>query len=195
MKIKKIYQTLEDRDNPDYIEENAPFKCNWKNAWLGEGYYFWDTFIENAHWWGEIRYQRHNSSYVICEGTCHFDTNQCFDLVGDTEHMIEFSEAIEFLKSKKLVNNETTVARILSFIKSKIKGFKYKAIRVYGINTISEHREKNNKFVFRLIFEHSKHQYLDYKPAIQICIFNKGTMGLSKMQIVYPDEYIMDYLI
>ncbi len=191
MKIKKIYQTLEDRNNPEYIEKNAPFKCNWKNAWLGEGYYFWDTFIENAHWWGEIRY---NTSYVICEGTCVFDTDKCFDLVGTTEHLIEFSEAIEFLKSKKLVNNDTTVARILSFIKSKITDFKYEAIRVYGINSISEHRQRSSKYVFRLVFEQSKYQYLDYKPAIQICIFKKGTMELSNMQIVYPDEYNKDYL-
>ena len=191
MKIKRIYQTLEDRSNPDYIEENAPFKCKWENTWLGEGYYFWDTFIENAHWWGNVRY---NNSYVICEGTCNFDTNKCFDLVGETEHMLEFSEAIDFFKSKNLVNHNTTVARVLKFLTEKV-GFDYDAIRVYGIKSISEYKDEYNKYLFRLVFEVSKPQYLDYKPAIQICIFNKRGMGLSDMKIVYPDEYNMDFLI
>ena len=38
-----IYQTVEDRGNPDYVEQHGPFICTNKNAWLGEGYYFWDT--------------------------------------------------------------------------------------------------------------------------------------------------------
>ncbi len=57
-----LYQTVSDRDNADYIEDNAPFRCERKDAWLGEGYYFWDTLIKNAHWWGEIAY---NNEYVI----------------------------------------------------------------------------------------------------------------------------------
>lgn len=36
---KELYQTVEDRDNPDYVLENGPFKCI-SNAWLGDGYYF-----------------------------------------------------------------------------------------------------------------------------------------------------------
>lgn len=35
-----IYQTVEDRENPDYVEQHGPFICTNKNAWLGEGYYF-----------------------------------------------------------------------------------------------------------------------------------------------------------
>ena len=42
MKLRKAYQTLENRSNPDQIEEQGPFLCRHKNAWLGEGYYFWD---------------------------------------------------------------------------------------------------------------------------------------------------------
>jgi len=38
---KIIYQTLEDRGNPDEIERNGPFSCNWNNSWLGTGCYFW----------------------------------------------------------------------------------------------------------------------------------------------------------
>ena len=39
------YHTVEDRDNPDEIEADGPFKCTRGDAWLGPGYYFWDSKI------------------------------------------------------------------------------------------------------------------------------------------------------
>lgn len=191
MKIKKIYQTLQDRDNPDYIENNAPFKCKKKNAWLSIGYYFWDTFIENAHWWGKFSY---NNSYVICEFKCNFNSHKCFDLVGETEHMLEFENAIKFLKNKKLVNNDTTVSRIISFLRKSI-GFEYEAIRAYGVNSISNKKEENKNYIFQIPFVKNGYQYLDYKPLIQICILKKNGLNLREGRIVYPDKYIDDYVI
>ena len=72
MKLRKAYQTLENRNNPDKIEEQGPFLCSHKNAWLGKGYYFWDSFIENAHWWGQ-KGARYKNGYVICESTFELD--------------------------------------------------------------------------------------------------------------------------
>lgn len=192
MKVKTLYQALEDRGNPEYILANAPFACNWPNTWLGEGFYFWDTFIENAHWWGEVRY---GSSYIISKMDCDFDTNLCFDLVGDTDHMLDFSRSIEFLKNQNLIDKNTTVSRIISHLKSKIDGFDFQAIRVYGIKSISEHKEEYRKYRHRLIFELSKPQYLDYKPAIQICIYQKTGLNLRNVNIDFPDEYNKDYLV
>ncbi|MBI9069688.1 MAG: hypothetical protein JEZ09_20495 [Salinivirgaceae bacterium] len=189
MKHKILYQTLKDKGNPEYVEENAPFLCNWENTWLGDGYYFWDTFIDNAHWWGQVR---HNQSYIICQATCDFDTDNCFDLVGETEHMVEFNDAIDFLKSQNLVNEKTTVSRILSFLKSKTDGFNFQAIRVYGIKSISEYKDEYKKYRHRLIFELLRPQYLDCQPAIQICIFDKNGLNLRDLKIEYPDEYNRD---
>lgn len=193
MKSKVLYQTLKDKGNPEYVLENGPFPCNWDNTWLGEGFYFWDTFVENAHWWGEVR---HKNKYMICQTICDFDTEKCFDLVGDTDHMTDFSNSIEFLKDQNIINitQETTVARILEFIKTKI-GFDYEAIRVYGIKSISEYKEEYQKYRFRLIFEILKPQFLDYKPAIQICIFKKNGLNRRDLTIIYPDEYNLDYVI
>ncbi|MBE7653946.1 hypothetical protein [Tenacibaculum finnmarkense] len=190
MKSKVLYQTLKDRGNPEYILKKGPFNCNWDNTWLGEGYYFWDTFVENAHWWGEVR---HKKKYIICKMTCDFHNNKCFDLVGDTDHMSDFSQSIEFLKGQGLINSETSVARILEFIKTKI-GFSYEAIRVYGIKSISEHKEEYKKYRFRLSFELQRAQFLDYKPAIQICVFKKNGLNLRDLTIIYPDEYNLEYL-
>ena len=36
--IIKVYQTLEDRNNIEYIETNGPFKCERPDACLGHGY-------------------------------------------------------------------------------------------------------------------------------------------------------------
>lgn len=191
MKEKTLFQTLEDRENPDVVEAEGPFSCHWKNTWLGEGYYFWDSFIENAHWWGEVRY--HNK-YIITKFKCDFDTEKCFDLVGDTDHMLDFSESIEFLKNKNQVTSETTVSRIINHLRNKV-GFNYEAIRVYGIKSISEHKEKYERYRHRLNFELSKPQYLDYKPAIQICIFEKDGMNLRDIHIEYPDKYNSDFVI
>jgi len=191
LKQKILYQTLKDKGNPEYVLEHGPFPCNWQNTWLGEGYYFWDTFIENAHWWGKVR---HRENYMICRLICSFDTNKCFDLVGETEHMQDFSASIDFLKQKNLIGEETTVARVLEFIKNKV-GFDYEAIRVYGIKSISDHKKEYQKYRHRLIFELSKPQYLDYKPAIQICIFEKTGLGLRDLTIEYPDEYNTNYVI
>ncbi len=192
MKHKTLYQTLEDRGNPDEVELNSPYPCNWKNAWLGSGYYFWDSFIENAHWWGKVRYQ---NNYIICKLSCDFDTNTCFDLVGETEHMLDFSMAIDFLKSKNLLNSKTTVARVIAFLKANTDGFNYEAIRVYGLKSISENKEEFQKYRHHLIFEPSKHQFLDYKPAIQICIFEKTGLNLRNPKIEYPYEYNRDFLV
>jgi len=192
VKVKVLYQTLKDKGNPDYIENNAPFLCKWSNAWLGDGYYFWDTFIENAHWWGKMR---HGTSYVICKAECDFSSDLCFDLVGDTEHMQVFDDTIKFLKSKKLVNEETTVSRIINFLRTKIPDFNFEAIRVYGIKSISDHKEEYKKYRHRLIFEESKDQYLDYKPAIQLCLFKKTSMNLRNLKIEFPDEYNSEYVI
>lgn len=192
MKVKILYQTLKDKGNPDYIESNAPFICKWENAWLGEGYYFWDTFIENAHWWGKMR---HGNSYVICKAECDFSSNLCFDLVGDTEHMQDFDDTIKLLKSKKLVIEETTVSRIINFLRTKLPDFNFQAIRVYGIKSISDHKEEYKKYRHRLIFEESKDQYLDYKPAIQLCLFKKTSLNLRNLKIEFPDEYNPDFIV
>lgn len=74
MKLTNIYQALENRENDEEVEEHGPFFCsevessgNMKKGvrepWLGSGYYFWDSRIEDAKWWGETVYRR--NGYVV----------------------------------------------------------------------------------------------------------------------------------
>ncbi len=69
MKYTNIYQALENRNNDEFVEEHGPFFCSLvdthgkvkngvKEPWLGAGYYFWDSRIEDAKWWGATVYPR-----------------------------------------------------------------------------------------------------------------------------------------
>jgi hypothetical protein len=188
---KIVYQTLEDRNSDlDQLENNGPYPCRWENSWLGDGYYFWDTFISNAHWWGrEIR--QYPNGYIICKAICDFNDTECFDLVGNTEHMQLFKEAYEFLKRLGIANHGTKVNRIIRFMQKEVKTFNYDAIRVYGIKS----KSYNSRFSFTLNFEKKNPAYFDITPAIQICFYKKNSLNLRNYKIVFPDEYISGYLV
>ena len=190
MAKKIVYQTLEDRGNRKIIEEEGPFMCKWENTWLGDGYYFWDTFIENAHWWGE-ECRKYPNGYVICQAICDFNDIDCCDLVGNTDHLLMFSDSFNFLKNEGLANENTTVKRLIHYLKYELKYFKFNSIRVFGL------RSKNLKspYSFTLNFEEKKPQYLDFKPAIQICFYSKNSLNLRDYKLIYPPVYSDDYLV
>lgn len=184
-----VYQTLEDRENPDDIEENGPFACTHGMGWLGNGYYFWDTHIELAHWWGEAV---HNKNYVICKANMTM-SEDCWDLHGTGDHRLEFDYICDELVTAKLVERENLiVSDVINYlIKQKI--FKYNAIRAMGNNSISD--RKFNHFLKRLPFKRAKrgqnnYQYFDVYPPVQICLLNKKALSLRDFYIVYPPEYM-----
>lgn len=186
MARKTLYQTVDDKGNPDDVEKLGPFKCVDK-PWLGEGYYFWDTFIELAHWWGR---QGYNNSYMICEATCD-DNGNIFDLVGNTEH-IRILDQYRSLLNERRPNQEITVSFIIMHMIKILKDFPYHAIRAYGIDTINQNE---NLKKYRVKFNSNKRAYLDLMPAIQICIINKRKANLSGYRVIHPIEYVQDYTI
>jgi len=133
MPSRKAYQTLEDRGNYDDVEKYGPYICHHKNAWLGSGYYFWESFIENAHWWG-IEGAAYKNGYLICESKFELNDEKCFNLIDNPDHIRAFNTIRDTMKQKGLyIDGKTTVARIVNQIKEVIKIFHYEAIRVYGI--------------------------------------------------------------
>ncbi len=186
---KKLYQTLEDRDNPDYVENHGPFPCRWDNTWLGTGYYYWDHFFDIAKWWGSHRYK---GNCIICEAFCDFHEYKVLDLVGEPQDIEDFKVVVNRMKEEKLFTNKTTVARVISYMKDTLKIFDYEAIRVHGINSINAEKITNKDLIYRLLFEvkdafHAP--YLDLNPPIQICIYKKNGLGIRNYKIVYPDHY------
>jgi len=193
MPIRKAYQTLENRD-VHKIESDGPFLCLWKNAWLGKGYYFWDSFIENAHWWGKegVFYK---NGYVICESTFILDDKKCFNLVDNPDHLDQFNKTKNILKEKKLyVEGTTTVARVINYIKE-IDVFNFEAIRVFGINSIGINSHFSNRTIFVSKDGKKSFQYLDSMPAIQINFFTKNSLNRKEFKIIFPPEYTDDYLV
>lgn len=193
--MRKAFQTLENRDI-DKIEKDGPFKCSKGNAWLGDGYYFWDSFIEVAHWWGTDGAFYKTPGYVICQAFFEFNEEKCFNLVDNPEHLEMFNETKNVLRKEGLYeDNKTTVARIIEFLKRKNKSFNFEAIRAYGVNSIGKNSFYSNRTIFVYKNEKAGFQYLDSTPAIQICFFRKNSLGLNKYKIIYPPEYTDEYLV
>lgn len=185
----KIYQTLQDRGNPDEVKKIGPFICNWANSWLGDGYYFWDSFVENAHWWGK---QHCNNSYMITEAVIDWDENNCFDLVGNIQHLQDFGNSIRLLEEKKLLTKKTTVSRVIKFMRQNKFFLNYSGIRAFGINS----KGKNYFPNYRVVFEPNKeYQYLAYKPEIQFCLLNLQNLNFRDYKVIYPDVYNPDYVV
>lgn len=182
-----LFHTLEDRDNPDELELNAPYKCKRADAWLGEGYYFWEACVNIAHWWGKKSYK--SEGYVILKFTCDDYNNgdwRCLDLHGNTERIEMFREILNILKDK--FGGYFTVSRVIEYLKKRTDFLKrFEGIRVSGINIKSQTE--------RVSFVEGKKWYLDLYPPIQICLFRKDSLNLSTGEIIYPEKYCEGYTI
>ncbi len=176
------YQTLEDKDNIDHVETSGPFKCTRRDAWLGHGYYFWDTNIEWAKEWGVNSYKKQNKDFII--GKCIVDiTNECFDLVGSVASQLELIDAINLFKASGFINppqHRLILPNIIEYLKKK-DIFKYKSIRASDIT---------NK-VIRLNFSdyEYKREYMIINQRIQICVIEKKNVVLPPFKIIYPEIY------
>jgi hypothetical protein len=192
IKLKEVFQTLEDRSTErSKVEQNGPYSCRWENSWLGNGYYFWDTFVENAHWWGkEVR--KFNNGYIICKAQCDFNTSDCLDLHGDLEQLKLFKEAFELMLANGVVHKKTTVRNFLQKLKGQSHIFnQFKAIRVNGIQS----KNYGSDYAINFLFEKNKWQYFEMIPAVQICFFEKQAMNLRDYKIIFPEYYMEGYYV
>ncbi|WP_290847639.1 hypothetical protein [Flavobacterium sp.] len=177
---------MDDNGKPDIVRRDGPFKCTWDNSWLGHGYYFWETFLQNAHWWGKARL---NGNYMIAQATCVLNDEKIFDLVGNTQHLLDLERYIhEIRKGAFIKTTETTMSQVFHFIKNQIKEFKYEATRAYGIDSIS--MSMHSDHIYRMFFEEKLKAYIDLKPAIQICLYAKNACSFSNWELIYPETYL-----
>lgn len=195
MKTVSIYQTLEDRGNYKEVEKHGPYLCSDKNShgeyksgvkepWLGEGYYFWDSFIDDAHWWGKSVYRKFDKSYIICETVYDQHSPLLFDTVADPRLLLDVLECAKIIRNKWNLNN-VSVPLAIGYLR-KMPDFKYKAIRVYpnpvGIHTRTKIFFPGNKFV------------LTKMEKIQVCFFDK-TLLTEPFEIVYPPRIPEEFTI
>lgn len=187
--ISTVYHSVENTEDASKVERSAPFKCTSPESWFGDGYYVWETFIELAHWWGKVHY---NNNYFVCESKISIDADEMLDLVGNTKQIFEVKSLRQELAIK--YSQKTITARfVIEHMKSKLtKGFPFKAIRGYGINSVNT---GDDLLLNRLCFtENNNKAYLDLTPAIQICVLDKKVLRIP-MKIIYPEEYCEDFTI
>lgn len=191
MKTTDIYQTLEDRQNYEDVERHGPYFCSARYAdgvlksgvkepWLGEGYYFWDSRIADARWWGDTVYSK--KGYIICHTTYDQHSPLLYDLVGDVKQFDEFVKCAELIKAKRRVKT-VSFPVVLSYIK-RLPEFAYKAIRVWPrpLSTDIVARFPDNKLV------------LGKADKIQICFFDK-TLLINPYEVVEKKTFVANQTI
>lgn len=174
--MKRLYQTVANRENADEVESHGPYKCT-RTPWLGEGYYFWETFIDYAHWWGHVGY---NDTYFVCQTTL-LHPDEIFDLAGDTDVILEFQDYANILKTK--YKHEITISFVIEHMKRNAS-FPYKAIRARHENEIKW--ESINAQTMK--FVPNRKEYMTFRPPFQICVIDKSILS-TEFSVIYPQEY------
>ncbi|MCC6279564.1 MAG: hypothetical protein IT262_03125 [Saprospiraceae bacterium] len=175
------YHTVEDRNNPDVILLEGPFRCEREDAWLGHGYYFWDTRIELAHFWGELNFNRRG--HVICRGIINDDPGILWDLDGRIAHQEEFIAAIDMMIDAGIISRDedATVNEIITFLKKR-DILTYKAIRAAD--------EDNDTYFIRFKPRKApKQAKMRLRQRVQICLIEKNNLTLQEFLIIFPEKY------
>ena len=177
-----LYQTLEDCDNVDYVEANGPFPGDKRDRWLGKGYYYWDTFINSAHFWGRVSYLNEGKNYIIAQSEVVLPPDQVLNLMEPSDIMKFSTWRDEYAKT--FPKSKVTIEKVLTHIEN-IMGsdFPYIAIKAEFRDCINL-RDYQDR-----IFPNGK-AYLDLKPPIQICIKDKKVIGRDNFKVIFPECYV-----
>lgn len=177
--LSPVYQTISNQGKPKYtIETLGPIYCV-NNPWLGNGYYFWDGFIELAHWWGNKHYA---GNYIICQANLNFEDSEYYDLVGNTFHLRCFKAGMMALKAKLKCNN-LTVSAVLAEFRKHSDNFHYKVIRARSEHHIED--SENVRFV------EDDRGYMITIPAIQICVTDLKIVENYQEICRFPDLHVI----
>jgi len=191
LETKTIYQTISTKYDIPTTELNGPIVCEDvdNEDWLGSGYYFWDTHIELAHEWGDIRYYRiKNQDYYICKSSCRLN-NKCYDLHESGARRIEFEKYAKQTSLKLNTPLKNILVRdIFIFLRSRIEwSSKFDSIRILGNGSFSNLMKGKSIRYFK--FENGKAVYLKY-PAVQFCFFELECQSLEGYKVVYKSSKI-----
>lgn len=185
------YHTVEDRNNPEVILMEGPFRCEREDAWLGHGYYFWDTNILWAHDWGVQNCNKRKSpwkgGYVICQADIENSPEVLFDLVGNVQHQMEFEEMIKLLEADESYQQQRPlVAEVILFMAER-GFFPYKCIRAAD----------NPPKIVEIDFRPPRNQahpsdrpHMRIGQRVQICLLEISDLTLQDFSIVFPEKYL-----
>lgn len=183
---KHLYQAIRAEGSTEEIEHKGPFECTRTDAWLGSGFYYWETFKEHAHWWGQ---QSLKNNYIICETHLCINRIQLYDL-EDSEVIQEFEQINKEL-IKKYPNQKLTVSFIIKYLHTKGLLNEYSAIRARFNGSIRKNTtDINGEIMTPKMTPNSKAKaYIDLKPQIQLCLLNKSIIGEKNYKVIYSSQY------
>jgi hypothetical protein len=157
----KLYQTLTNINRAN-LEQNGPIICTDENAWLGTGYYFWDTDIDNAHWWGKVHCR---NNYLILRADAQYD---------DVEHLKIFSDLSNLLSKELHGGKRVRVSEVIEMF-LEMDDFSFQAIRAAHVVNGT-----------RIFFTEKGKEFMSLQPKVQVCLFNNAALSLHNLIVVYP---------
>lgn len=187
----RIYQTLKNKNNHKEVLSHGPYLCNRSDAWLSEGYYFWDTFIENAHDWGMLVYKE--KKYYIFQAMCYLSNEVCFNLC-EPYFMNIFKEVVEQLSRNRISKKDMLVAEVIDYMRFEAQDVvefhkKFIAVKAIGL----KYNEIKHIYPTHLQFaERYTNDFLSLQPRVQIAIFENGFPEVKDWLICYPEELAKD---
>ena len=161
--------------------------CEDTDAWGGVGYYFWDSFIDLAHFWGEIRCKK---KYLIARAEIDV-SDKCLDLHNNPEHIEEISGTLELLnKINKGEKLPVTLCTIITYLRDQGLLGNYEGVRFLGRNSISRIKSKKFTSVLHVSKDLKKaYQTIDLCPPIQFCLFNLDSLNLKNYSVVFDSDH------
>ena len=163
--------------HPAYAKANAPFKSDPNNgdAYLGQGFYFWDDNIEYARHWGRVHYDNH---YTILGYDFELSGDQFLDLVGSRKDISYFHRLYDDIRKREQCKDFgiSKCIQILQIVEKEAPGvFPIKIIRAadYNIN------KKGGT-----VFVAGKRGFTRLNPCYIICFFDRNDISLQIAIIV-----------
>lgn len=172
----------------------VPIYCSTSEARLGWGYYFWDSLIQAAHWWGRTHYR---DNYIICQSFYDAHSDRYFDLVGDLTHREMLRECADELRKRK--QEDFSLAEVLELLKIVRPQFKelYWAIRAEAVNKrysdgkldIPLYKGKSSSCEETDIsFAHGDRRLVvSCSQRVQVCVMNLAFLLEGEYRSVYPE--------
>jgi hypothetical protein len=155
---------------------NEPIICRRKNAWLGEGYYFW-TDLDIAHYWGKDS-KMNTGSYDIYRG--YIESDKLINTVFDEKGYNFFVD-----KVKKTVVHLQGLSRVKVDIQMVNRYLTDNIWNKLGINgIIFEDIPQNNEQKGRI---YSEIPPLHYFKRIQINVLDKKI--IHNFGVLLEDQY------
>lgn len=169
MDYRCLYQAVKYAE----VRPKKPCFCE-TDAWLSSGYYFWDTIVDNAHWWGKVHY---SGNYMIGKTACDKHSKELYDLVGDLEERKKFFQIRDKLIEK--TGKELLVSEVIGFLRKCTKfENEYKAVRAYPCKSKKEY----NSITMR--FSLNNKAYMSLSEPYQICVFDLAFLE-KPFEIIY----------